>query len=63
MSAPARPAAELLDLALAQGLRSIAVAGIGKNAGKTVVVRALCEALQARDDLTARRDEMREEAA
>lgn len=48
VSAPARPAAELLDLALARGLRSIAVAGIGKNAGKTVVVRALCEELRAR---------------
>lgn len=46
--APARAAAELLDLALANGLQSIAVVGTGKNAGKTVVVRALCEELHAR---------------
>lgn len=46
--APARPAADLLDLAIAGGLHSIAVVGTGKNAGKTVVVRALCEELHAR---------------
>lgn len=36
---------ELLQLARAGGADSIAVVGTGKNVGKTVVVRAVCEAL------------------
>lgn len=46
--APARVGARLLELADAARLRSMAVVGTGKNVGKTVVVRALCEALHAR---------------
>lgn len=48
MIASARVAPRLLELAEAAGRRSIAVVGTGKNAGKTVVVRALCESLHAR---------------
>lgn len=35
----------MLDLAMEGGARSIAVVGTGKNVGKTVTVRALCNAL------------------
>jgi len=38
---------ELLALARRVGARSIAVAGTGKNVGKTVVVSTICEALRA----------------
>lgn len=38
----------LLDLARAAGARDVAVVGTGKNAGKTVVVRALLNAANAR---------------
>jgi len=38
--------AELLDLALRDGARGIAVVGTGKNVGKTVTTRALLEALR-----------------
>ncbi|MEO6913134.1 MAG: hypothetical protein ABI182_03815 [Candidatus Baltobacteraceae bacterium] len=42
-------AARLLDLAHSHGMRSIVVVGTGKNVGKTVVVRALCESAWAAD--------------
>lgn len=45
---PARVGSRLLALADSAGLRSMAVVGTGKNVGKTVVVRALCEELHAR---------------
>jgi len=38
--------AELLDLALRDGARGIAIVGTGKNVGKTVTTRALLEALR-----------------
>lgn len=38
----------LLDLARTDGRRSLYVVGTGKNVGKTVTVRAICEAARAR---------------
>ena len=42
---PVRVGPALLQLAKNAGLSSIAVVGTGKNVGKTVVVRTLCDAL------------------
>ncbi|MDQ2679429.1 MAG: hypothetical protein M3Y21_00170 [Candidatus Eremiobacteraeota bacterium] len=41
-------AAQLLDIARSSGARSIVVVGTGKNVGKTVVVRALCDAANSK---------------
>lgn len=45
MSSGVRIGESLLDLARSSGANSIAVVGTGKNVGKTVIVRTICDAL------------------